>query len=140
MAAADFGNGSRVDLAIGIGSEGLATQGAVAVIFAGRDGLAAAKNQLWSQDTSGILDARESDDRFGHSLAAADLGRSTQADLVVGIPGESTAQLELVGAAGVIYGSTNGLTAVGNQLWSQDSPGIRAVASCLCSSLNGAAS
>lgn len=50
-------------------------------------------------------------------------------DLAVGVPGEDFNGLENAGAVNVIYGGpTNGLHNVGDQLWTQDSPGINGVA------------
>src|SRR6059036_2425906 len=55
----------------------------------------------------------------------ADFNGDGFADLAVGVPGESQADGVLAaGAVSVIYGSTNGLTSNGNQLWSQDSADV----------------
>ncbi len=46
----------------------------------------------------------------------------------MGVPGEDIGTVVDAGAVQVIYGSGGGLTAAGNQLWSQDSPGIAGAA------------
>jgi hypothetical protein len=46
----------------------IADAGAVNVIYGSPAGLAAARNQLWHQDSAGILDAVEALDRFGQAL------------------------------------------------------------------------
>ena len=47
-------------------------------------------------------------------------------DLAIGIPGEDIGNLRDAGEVSVIYGGKqNGLSASGNQLWSQNSPGIK---------------
>ena len=45
-------------------------------------------------------------------------------DLAVGSPGESVGDSAQAGAVNVLYGSEAGLTATGNQQWTQDSPGV----------------
>ena len=45
------------------------------------------------------------------------------ADIAIGVPNEDQAGAD-DGAVNVIYGSAGGLTSTGNQVWSQDSPGI----------------
>jgi hypothetical protein len=46
------------------------------------------------------------------------------ADLAVGVPGEDDGSTRDSGAVNVIYGSREGLSARGDQLWSQDSRGV----------------
>jgi hypothetical protein len=46
----------------------------------------------------------------------------------VGVPGEDVGTIVDAGAVNVIYGSPRGLTAAGNQLWTQDSQGIKDLA------------
>jgi hypothetical protein len=83
---------------------------------------------LWTQNSSGIDDLSESEDRFGAALLAANLNGESHADLAVGVTGESVGQASRAGAVQVIYGSTNGLSATGDQFWTQDSAGISGVA------------
>jgi hypothetical protein len=124
----DFNGDGFSDLAVGVPYEEdegiLFLVGAVNVIYGSASGLTSSGNQLWTQDSPGIKDARETNDMFGNSLAAGDLNGDGFADLAVGVPGEAFDGLTSVGAVNVIYGSASGLTAVGNQLWTQDSPGI----------------
>jgi hypothetical protein len=47
------------------------------------------------------------------------------ADLAVGVPGESLGDIGAAGAVQVLYGGGAGLTAQGNQLWTQDSAGVK---------------
>jgi hypothetical protein len=136
LAAGDFDNNGYDDLAIGVpgetvyplGPDDLPTQnGAVQVIY-GRSGfilsgLMSSNNQLWHQNTAGILDTSEVFENFGHDLAVGNFNNDGRADLVAGVG-------EIVGpgagytpAAHVIYGRSNatGLTGGGDQLWHQDS-------------------
>jgi hypothetical protein len=131
LAAANLGRGSRDDLAVGVIGEDVgkgAGAGAVNVIYGGPQGLSAAGNQLWSQDSPGIEHGADPRERFGAALAAADLGRSGWADLAVGAPGEDIGTIRNAGAVAVLYGGRRGLSAAGNQFWSQNSPGIQDVA------------
>jgi FG-GAP repeat protein len=123
LAAANFGRqGLVADLAIA--SRPADGAGAVTVLYGRIDGLSSGGAQEWSQDTPGIADKAESDDRFGESLAAADFGGSGEADLAIGVLAED---LEVggipmaydVGAVNVIYGSSTGLSAAGSQFWWQ---------------------
>ncbi len=126
LVAADLGNGPHADLAIGVAEDvgSVVDAGAVNVIYGSATGATSAGNQFWSQDSPSIAGAAETDDLFGFNLTTADVGSSAHADLVVGVYGEAIGPVEAAGAVNVIHGSTRGLTAAGNQFWSQDSPGI----------------
>ena len=93
--------------------------------------------QIFTQDSINILDVAEPHDFFGAALTAWNFGKGTQADLAIGVPFESVQQTgrKVLGAAGavnVIYGSppgstqdhANGLTTVGNQLWTAAAAGF----------------
>jgi disulfide bond formation protein DsbB len=127
LAAADFGGCCHPDLAVGVPVEtvgSLFAAGAVNVLYGSSAGLTAAGDQLWHQNSSGVEDVAEEFDLFGFALAAADFGGSSQADLAVGVPGESLGDIIEAGAVNVLYGSSGGLTATGDQFWHQDSPGV----------------
>jgi hypothetical protein len=69
-----------------------------------------------------------SGDSFGTALAAGDLNGDGSADLAVGAPSEGVGTAAGAGAVNVIYGSGGGLTAAGNQLWTEDSPSVNGMA------------
>jgi hypothetical protein len=129
LAAGDFDGDGYSDLAIGVPEEDLTSQaeGAVNVIYGSPAGLAAAGSQVWSQNSVNVEGTSEVGDRFGSSLAAANFGGTAQMDLAIGVPDEDVSATN-DGAVNVLYGSVSGLTATGDQLWSQDSAGIGGVA------------
>lgn len=135
LEGADFGKGSAKDLAVGVPLENvgsLANAGAVHVLYGAASGLTAADDQVWTQDSAGTLGHAEAEDRYGSSLAAGDVGKGGQADLVVGVPKEDVPRdggtVRNAGGVHVLYGSSNGLTAIGDQFWTEESAGIRGVA------------
>ena len=50
---------------------------------------------------------------------AADFDRDGYADLAIGVPGEGTGTLTSAGALNVLYGTPDGISASGDQLWEQ---------------------
>jgi hypothetical protein len=125
--AGDFDGDGFADLAIGFPGDDVGSvpdAGAVNVIYGTAAGLSATGNQLWTQDTTGVLETAEDTDWFGTALTRADYDNDGFDELVIGVPGESVSASVHGGAINVLYGAASGLSAAGNQLWSQDSPGI----------------
>src|SRR5262245_55368384 len=136
LAAGDFNGDGQADLTIGIPSQDSATitdVGAVQVLYGSASGLATAGAQLWTQDGfagQDIADHPEAGDGFGSALAWGDFNGDGQADLAIGVRGEDLDNPHLptvhdAGAVNVLYGAASvGLTAPGNQVWTQNSLGI----------------
>ena len=127
LAAGDFDRDGTDDLAIGmpgedVGSVGQA--GAVMVLRGSASGLSTVGDKVWTQDTASVQGVAEARDRFGSALAAADFDRDRRDDLAIGVPSEEVAGRAFAGAVNVLYGAGAGLTATGDQLWSQDTAGI----------------
>jgi hypothetical protein len=126
LAVGDFDRDQFDDLAIGspFDTAGLVeSAGALNVLYGTAHGLRAAGNQLWHQDSPGILDDAEIGDFFGFPLTAGDYDNDGFDDLAIGAAQEVINNIA-GGAVNVIYGTANGLKQIGNQLWHQDSQGI----------------
>ena len=125
VAGGDFDGDGFADLVVGVpgeGFEGAGNAGAVQVLYGSVNGVTTI-DELWHQGDRGIHGARETDDRFGSAVGAADFDADGADDLIAGIPGEDVGGVRDAGSVQVIYGSSNGLTRV-NDLWHQDDRGI----------------
>jgi hypothetical protein len=116
----DFNDDGRDDLGISVTGEGGNDAGAAAVIYGSASGLTATGNQLWTQDSSGIPDSSEAEDRFGRVSRAQDFNDDGCFDLVVGAGTEDVGAINGAGAAHVIYGSASGLASTNAQVFTQD--------------------
>jgi hypothetical protein len=94
------------------------------VIYGSGAGLVSAGNQVWTQNTTGVPDAAETDDDLGAAVSVADFDGDGLGDLAAGAPGESVGATPIAGAVIVLYGSGTALSSVGSQIWTQDSPGV----------------
>ncbi|MEO0558440.1 MAG: T9SS type A sorting domain-containing protein [Bacteroidota bacterium] len=127
LTAGDFNGDTFDDLAIGIHRAtvgGLAQAGAVSVLYGSANGLTAAGNQVWDQNSPDIGGGAEIGDGFGYALATGDFDRDGHDDLVVGVPFEDIGSVNDAGAAQVIFGAADGLVAAGNQFFDQSNAGV----------------
>jgi hypothetical protein len=134
LGVGDFNGDGFEDLGMGTpnkeGPADVRDSGTVSVLYGSAAGLAAARNQLWTQDSPGILDKREFNDQYGRSLASQDFNGDGFEDLAISARHETfegPPEVREAGVFGVIYGGPTGLKAAagpGNQVWHQDSPGI----------------
>jgi hypothetical protein len=123
LAAGDFNGDHREDLAVGAGQENQG-RGVVHVLLGSASALTATGSQLWSQGSGGVGGLAEVGDSFGSTLATGAINSGGHADLAIAAPGEDVGGVMDAGAVNVLYSSAGGLTAAGNQVWSQDSPGV----------------
>ena len=109
----------------GLKVEGVPSAGGVLVLRGSVSGLVEQNRLLLTQASPGVPDEPEVEDGFGSVLAAANLGRGPQDDLVVGVPDEDLESgVYDGGQVHVLYGSTAGVDATSSQVWRQNSPGI----------------
>jgi len=125
LAVGDIDGDGHDDIALGGGS--------VSVVYGSRGGLTGVGSERWNQDSPGVKDAIElkpvydqegEPEGFGNALAIGDFDDDGRGDLAVGVWDEVTPS---GGAVNVLYGTRSGLTAVGDQFWHQDVPGIAGV-------------
>jgi hypothetical protein len=130
LAAGDFDDDGFADLAASVSGEDVGSvldAGAVSILPGSSAGLTTVGGQLFTQ----VGGAAEGIDRFGASLAAADFDHDGFADLAAGAPFETLGSIREAGAVSVLYGWGGGLTRVGGQLFTQNSPGLGSSAEAL---------
>ncbi len=129
LAAGDFDGDGYIDLAVGMpyedieGTTVVTDAGTVEVWYGSAGGLDSSSAVLWHQDVGSIQSLCEVGDSFGYALAAGDFDRDGYTDLAVGLPYEDW-NLENAGIVQILYGTSSGLSDVGNQLWRQGDGGI----------------
>ena len=133
LTAGDFNGDGSDDLGIGAyttntSGTGVLNSGALYVLYGNTAGLTTSGSQFWHQDSPGIEGDPAMSDFFAGVLAAGDFNADAFSDVAVGIGGKDIGNAEFAGAVLVIYGSENGLSSNGNQLWHQGSPGIQETA------------
>ncbi|MGD2155850.1 MAG: FG-GAP-like repeat-containing protein [Anaerolineales bacterium] len=127
LAVGDLNGDGYADLAIGVPQEGIdavSEAGGMNVLYGSSSGLTTAGSQWFDQNTSGVIGSAEKYDHFGHSLAVGDLNGDGYADLAVGVLYESVGTIGNAGGVNVLYGSSSGLSTIGNQWFDQNHSGI----------------
>jgi hypothetical protein len=119
LAMGDFDGDGYTDLAVGVPGA-LGTAGTVVVLYGTANGIRSNGAQRWHQDVAGIGGVGTDGHRFGSALAVGDFDRDGHDDLAVGIPGDK----QKAGAVTVLYGTSAGLDAAGDDRWHQDVTGI----------------
>jgi hypothetical protein len=131
LAAGDFDGDGEDDLAIGVFSEdidSLADAGWVNLLYGTSSGLDDDDDEVWHQDTPGVDGIAEVGDAFGLALTAGDFDGDGKADLAIGVPLEDFDNFENAGAINVLYGKSSGLDEDDDQVWNQDTPGVKGTA------------
>ncbi|HEV8626907.1 MAG TPA: FG-GAP repeat protein [Acidimicrobiia bacterium] len=127
LAMGNFGRGPGADLAVGVPNEtvnGAAAAGAVQVFYSDGAQLTVAGSQFLNQGNGWIADTAEAGDKFGAVLAAGNLGKGPEAELVIGTTFEDVGAVADAGVVQVVYGSPDGLSRSASQLLTQDSPNV----------------
>ena len=116
LAAGDFDDDGRDDLAIGADDDplGINAAGGVTVLYGASEGLGAAGGaQVWSQATPLVPGTAEPGDRFGIRLLVGDFDGNGVDDLAIGATGDSDG----IGSVTILFGiPSTGLSTSGAQL------------------------
>ncbi len=127
LASGNVGRSSFSDLVVGVEFDsfgGKANPGAFAVLYGSPNGLVVAGNQLFNEDSPGVPGVATKVEQMGAAVSVGQFGRGGQADVAVGIPFDVIAGKGFIGTVLVMYGTSDGLSATGSQLWDQDSTGV----------------
>jgi hypothetical protein len=127
LAVGDFDGDHYADLAIGIPDEAIgstARAGYVIILHGSANGITADGAQEWIQNTAGIDGDVEEDNEFGWALAAGDFGLGSQDDLAISVPSQDIGLATAAGMVYVLYGTSNGLSAVNTTTLSQSTLGV----------------
>ncbi len=130
LTTGDFDADGFDDLAIGVPSDCVTSvdgpvcgEGSVVVLQGSATGLTTMRSRHWSQNSAGILDISEAGDHFGLSLTTGDFDGDGFHDLAIGAPDEDRLfngeNVPNAGAVHVLYGSASGLTAAGDQQFTE---------------------
>ena len=130
LAVADFDSDGFGDLVVG--QPGLCYRepreygcGAVLIFAGSASGFSPQRRQIWDQDSPGVPGKTEPGDEFGYTVGVGDLNNDGNPDLAIGAPSEDLGPIRDSGAITVMYGSPQGLSAKGAQLWSQASRKVK---------------
>jgi hypothetical protein len=130
LAAGDFNNDGRDDLAVAAFSEAIGAvsqAGAVNVLYGSPSGLQTSSpaDQFWHQNSPNIDNNVENSDFFGSRLVTGDYNNDGFDELAIGVPSEDTG-FNNNGIVHVLYGSPSGLqtSSPADQFWHQNSPSV----------------
>src|SRR3989304_2178809 len=131
LTSGDFNGDGFDDLAIGVPLEDVGSivdAGAVNVIYGTSGGLSTFNDQIFTQDTTDIVDkitdTAEDRDQFGSALTSGDFNGDGFDDLAIGVGREDVDSIANAGAVNVIYGTSGGLTVFNDQFFTQNTTNI----------------
>jgi len=128
LASGDFNNDGWADLAVGAYGDdvgGVMGAGSVQIFHGSASGLSTSDDSIWHRGKSGVKGSLRQSSLFGWSLAAGDFDGNGFDDLAIGARDDTVDFLYAAGSVNVLYGSTEGLTKAGDQMWHRNKAGIR---------------
>jgi hypothetical protein len=130
LVSGDFDADGYADLAIGAPGEDIADSrntGEVHVMYGSSRGLTS-RDELLGQGAGGVPGTPEPEQNFGGALAVGDFDHDGRDDLAIGARDDSVDGHDGAGSVNVLYASPGGLAAGADQIWTQNSPGIKGLA------------
>jgi hypothetical protein len=121
LAAGDFDGKNGIDLAVGMPGDTASYNGRLAAIYNFGTGLVAGSMRHWDSSAFGIMP--KGYDKFGAFLAVGDFNGDGKDDLANGARSDIYG-VKAAGAVFVRFGSINGLTSTGKQLFHEGVTGI----------------
>jgi hypothetical protein len=112
VAAGDIDHDGFADLAIGSPLEDISTRtddGVTSLVYGSANGLTGAGSQQVSQDTAGVPDSAETNDKFGTQVSLLDHNNDGFFDLIAGAPADNAGD----GTASFLRGTADGITGTG---------------------------
>ncbi len=128
LAAGDFNNDGRDDLAVGVHTEDIGTldsAGMVQVFYGTPVGIKPPGNQTFDRNHPLIDGVASAGDGFGLALSAGDFNKDGFIDLAIGVPGADIAtSSDHAGAITILFGSASGISGTDSQWIHEDTPDV----------------
>ena len=127
VAVGNFNGDDYDDLLVGayredLEGDGVTDAGGIHIIYGANNGLTTEGDQNFHQNSSGVQDVAEDQDRFGEVVAAGDVNYDGFDDVIVGVPNEQLFG-NGAGAFHILYGTEGGVSTANDVLEIANSAG-----------------
>ena len=129
LAVGDFDDDGHDDLAVGANADsvgGADGAGSIQVFYGFAGGLSTSNDEIWHRAKQGVKGTAALGDQFGASLAAGDFDGDGYDDVAIGAPFDDIGGFADAGSVSVLYGSSDGVTGAGDDLYHRNSSGVKA--------------